>query len=98
MTRDELREWLDRGITPRDQWAHVDDDDPSNDMRWRSWPLHWRAWFHDGEYLGESSARTGPDPTDIAQRCAYDVCVGGRTAKSTAAGGQNSDAAAESET
>lgn len=36
---------------------------------------HW--WFAngDGDYIGERSARTGPDDVNAAQRCACEVCA-----------------------
>lgn len=38
----------------------------------------WRSWFADGAYLGEVSARTGPDAVETKQRCACEVCKDGR--------------------
>lgn len=39
----------------------------------------WRDWFTaDGEYLGEVSARTGPDKVMSDQRCNCEVCNAGR--------------------
>ena len=37
----------------------------------------WRFWFEvdgEGEYLGERSARTGPDPVETKQRCTCSQC------------------------
>ena len=35
----------------------------------------WMRWFDaDGNYLGERSARTGPDPVKSAQACKCDQC------------------------
>lgn len=67
LTVDELRAWLDRAPQRRS----VKFLGP--------WP-RWHAWFTaaDGEYLGQRSARTGPDLTDAKQPCACDVCSKGR--------------------
>jgi len=35
----------------------------------------WEAWYGpDGEYLGQRSARTGPDPVRAEQRCGCPQC------------------------
>lgn len=68
MTRDELR-------------AHLDRRPPRN-------PNHitWRTWFQpydggpDEAYLGQRSARTGPDRVRATQKCTCDVCANGRQA------------------
>lgn len=50
--------WLDRKPPP-----------PTSDNVWAS-------WFDDetGEYLGEVSARTGPDPVASEQKCLCTQC------------------------
>lgn len=64
MTRDELRAWLDR----RPQRRSV--------KFLGLWP-RWRAWFTtSGEYLGQRSARTGPDPVDAQHHCGCEQCIG----------------------
>ena len=64
MTREELREWLDR--RPRRI--------PSLAGAYRV--ESWCSWFDaDGNYLGERSARTGPDAVDAKQRCGCEVCA-----------------------
>lgn len=40
---------------------------------------NWADWFDaDQIYLGETSARTGPDPVVSDQKCACEVCSAGR--------------------
>jgi len=53
-----LRDWLDRS--------------PPAGVRGEGTP--WRRWFEGGEYLGQRSARTGPDGVASAQKCICDQC------------------------
>lgn len=39
----------------------------------------WRSWFADDKYLGERSARTGPDAVQSAQHCDCKQCVSGES-------------------
>lgn len=72
MTRDELRAWLDRPL-PRGFWR-VGYVGPAL-LKRRSW----RDWFDSDEYIGDRSARTGPDETVCeAKACSCEVCSRGR--------------------
>lgn len=66
--------------------APVTDDDllpnglPSR-LFYRSWldrpspkDTHWYDWFEYGDYLGETSARTGPDNVKTDQPCNCNQC------------------------
>lgn len=68
MTRDELREWLDRPPPPRPPLVVDEDED--------GWVFvsGWREWFYDTEFLGTRSSRTGPDPVGAVQRCGCEQC------------------------
>ena len=76
MTRDELR-------------AHLDRRPPRN-------PNHitWRTWFQpydggpDEAYLGQRSARTGPDKVKAAQPCPCGVCQSAKTGAGRTNGGE----------
>ena len=68
MTREELREWLDR--RPPVRYGAIGLVGEAL-LRHRAW----RDWFDGDEYLGERSARTGPDAVDAKQRCGCEVCA-----------------------
>lgn len=71
MTRDELREWLDR--RPMRPWHTGRRLDMQPDEAWRDW------FAEDGTYLGEVSPRIGPDQVDAKQKCLCEQCRPGRT-------------------
>lgn len=64
MTRDELRAWLDR------KPLAVDVGIGMLRTTWRSW----FGWNGNGDYLGERSARAGPDDCGAKQRCGCEQC------------------------
>jgi hypothetical protein len=65
-----LAVWLNRA-PPQ---AFLEADPPETRL-----PKAWTAWFSFvGEYLGEVSARTGPDPVVTDQKCNCEVCNAGR--------------------
>lgn len=59
--REHMRDWLDR-------------KPPSWTAGGMYWPK-WRDWYADGTYLGERSARTGPDDVGASQPCRCEVCA-----------------------
>jgi hypothetical protein len=67
LTREELREWLDRKPR-RTPWLFDGEIEAPS----------WRSWFDGDVYLGERSARVGPDDVGAAQRCGCEVCENGR--------------------
>jgi len=57
--------WLDRKPPPENDRAH-------------GLVEPWCDWFDDDwNYLGERSARVGPDPVGAVQACGCEVCVNG---------------------
>lgn len=60
MTRDELRAWLDR-------------KPPRHANYWGHW-FGWADGSESVEYLGELSARTGPDDVGAKRRCGCEQC------------------------
>jgi hypothetical protein len=65
--RERLMAHLDRGLTPRPAMLRLPGD----------WCYEWwlapmtKTWF-----VGDASARVGPDPVGAAQRCGCEVCRG----------------------
>jgi hypothetical protein len=73
LTPEEMRAWLDRK-PPTPSWTGISGADDTDFRR-----VTWRdEWFDGDEYLGERSARVGPDDVGAAQRCGCEVCENGR--------------------
>jgi hypothetical protein len=66
--------WLDRKPIQATEALPIDENFVAMGSR------NWREWYdpRTGEYLGEVSARTGPDPVVTDQKCNCEVCNAGR--------------------
>lgn len=80
--RAHLREWLDRDLTPRPAIASFAmDGEPfpwwrsshSGEHMWLRW-FDFHGFAAPPTYLGERSARVGPDDVDVKQRCGCEQC------------------------
>jgi hypothetical protein len=72
MTREELRAWLDR--KPPYAVSDVIPDHAFDSRPWCSW-FEFHGFTQPPTYLGERSARTGPDDVGAKQKCTCDQCI-----------------------
>jgi hypothetical protein len=65
--RARFREHMERGCTPSDRWAHIDNTNHGHDVTHWHRVVSWRAWFDGDTYLGNrGGALTTAENTESA--------------------------------